>query len=227
MRKSCRIMNKGAYAGRGMNILKKIHKFIPGFRQLKSNSMVIAATYYGAAAFIAARYWYWGLALLAAPFFIFSLLDLNASGKGKPSLILAVAAGALILLGSTYGMATGETAPAGTPRVVVSAPADTPSPSALHSATAIPASAAPLPTVTPAPSSASPSPDVVAASPSPTAAATEDLKEYAYVASKNSKVFHRPDCSDAKRIKPGNLMKFRTREDAVASGRRACKKCKP
>ena len=48
-----------------------------------------------------------------------------------------------------------------------------------------------------------------------------------YVASKNSKVFHKADCGDAARILDKNLVHFDTREEAVASGRRPCKKCKP
>jgi hypothetical protein len=48
-----------------------------------------------------------------------------------------------------------------------------------------------------------------------------------YVASKNSKVFHRPDCRWAKRIAPKNLVRYKTREEAVNDGKRPCKICKP
>jgi hypothetical protein len=51
--------------------------------------------------------------------------------------------------------------------------------------------------------------------------------EYRYVASKNSKVFHKPDCPWAKRIKPENLVTFSTREKAIEAGKRPCKQCKP
>lgn len=51
--------------------------------------------------------------------------------------------------------------------------------------------------------------------------------EYEYVASKNSKVFHKPDCSSAKRISPKNLVGFDGRGEAVETGRRPCKRCKP
>jgi hypothetical protein len=51
--------------------------------------------------------------------------------------------------------------------------------------------------------------------------------EYKYVASKNSKVFHRPDCSSAKRIKPENLIGYKSRAEAINSGRRPCKRCNP
>ncbi|MDH4241261.1 MAG: hypothetical protein OEW48_17015 [Phycisphaerae bacterium] len=51
--------------------------------------------------------------------------------------------------------------------------------------------------------------------------------EHEFVASKNSKVFHKPDCSSAKRIKPGNLVTYSTREKAIEAGKRPCKICKP
>ena len=51
--------------------------------------------------------------------------------------------------------------------------------------------------------------------------------KYKYVASKNSKVFHKPDCRWAKRIKPANLVTFSTREKAIEAGKRPCKVCKP
>ena len=51
--------------------------------------------------------------------------------------------------------------------------------------------------------------------------------EYKYVASKNSKVFHKATCSSAKRINPGNLVTYKTREEAIQAGKRPCKICKP
>ena len=51
--------------------------------------------------------------------------------------------------------------------------------------------------------------------------------EHKYVASKNSKVFHKPDCSSAKRIKPTNLVTYGTRDKATEAGKRPCKICKP
>ncbi len=50
---------------------------------------------------------------------------------------------------------------------------------------------------------------------------------YRFVASKNSDVFHRPDCSSAKRIKPANLVGYNSRQEAIAAGKRPCKLCKP
>lgn len=52
-------------------------------------------------------------------------------------------------------------------------------------------------------------------------------KDYEYVASKNSKVFHKSDCRAAARISSENLIGFNSREEAVHSGRRPCKICKP
>ena len=51
--------------------------------------------------------------------------------------------------------------------------------------------------------------------------------EYKYVASKNSKIFHSPDCRSVKRISPENLIGYKTRDEAVIAGKRACKLCKP
>ena len=51
--------------------------------------------------------------------------------------------------------------------------------------------------------------------------------EYKYVASKNSKVFHKPDCNWAKRIKLENLTGYNNRNEALKAGKRPCKQCKP
>jgi hypothetical protein len=51
--------------------------------------------------------------------------------------------------------------------------------------------------------------------------------EYRFVASKNSNVFHWPDCSSAKRIKPANLVAYSSREETLKAGKRPCKRCKP
>jgi hypothetical protein len=48
-----------------------------------------------------------------------------------------------------------------------------------------------------------------------------------FVASKQSKVFHRASCPHAHRISPANRMEFRTLEEALASGRTPCKTCQP
>ena len=51
--------------------------------------------------------------------------------------------------------------------------------------------------------------------------------EGGYVASKNSDVFHKPDCSSAKRISPENLVRYATRGEAIAAGKRPCQRCEP
>lgn len=48
-----------------------------------------------------------------------------------------------------------------------------------------------------------------------------------FVASKNSRVFHKPVCSSAKRILEENIVAYSSREEAINSGKRACKRCKP
>jgi len=53
------------------------------------------------------------------------------------------------------------------------------------------------------------------------------VAKYKYVASKNSKVFHKPECSWAKRIKPENLAGYNSRDEAMKAGKRPCKLCNP
>lgn len=48
-----------------------------------------------------------------------------------------------------------------------------------------------------------------------------------YVASKNSKVFHRSTCSSARRMTDKTRLTFSGRQQAGQSGRRPCKICKP
>lgn len=48
-----------------------------------------------------------------------------------------------------------------------------------------------------------------------------------FVASKSGSVFHRPDCRWAQNISADNLIGYKTREEAVQSGKRPCKSCKP
>ena len=51
--------------------------------------------------------------------------------------------------------------------------------------------------------------------------------QFEFVASKNSKVFHLPSCSSARRIKPQNLINYKVRGEARKDGKRPCKRCKP
>ena len=58
-------------------------------------------------------------------------------------------------------------------------------------------------------------------------AAKPAVAKYEYVASKNSKVFHNPECGSAKRILPKNLVGYNGRDEALKAGKRPCKICKP
>jgi len=57
--------------------------------------------------------------------------------------------------------------------------------------------------------------------------AKRTVAEYKYVASKNSKVFHKPDCRWVKRILAKNLVGYNSRGEAIQAGKRPCKMCKP
>ncbi len=61
----------------------------------------------------------------------------------------------------------------------------------------------------------------------PATPASAQPREWKYVASKQSEVFHRPDCKWARKISPGNLIGFNIRDEAVRSGRRPCRSCGP
>lgn len=63
-----------------------------------------------------------------------------------------------------------------------------------------------------------------AAGPGGAAANPDDVK---YVGSVNSNKFHYPWCTAANRIRPENLVTFKTREEAIAAGRVPCKICNP
>ena len=46
-------------------------------------------------------------------------------------------------------------------------------------------------------------------------------------ASKNSNKYHYPSCRSAQRIKPANLIKFKTAQEAINAGYVSCKVCRP
>ena len=48
-----------------------------------------------------------------------------------------------------------------------------------------------------------------------------------YVASKNSQVFHKPDCKSAAKILEKNLVHYATRDEAIAAGKKPCPECNP
>jgi len=54
-----------------------------------------------------------------------------------------------------------------------------------------------------------------------------EAAKYAYVASSEREIFHKPSCRWADKISERNLIGFTTRDEAVKSGRRACKVCEP
>ncbi len=57
---------------------------------------------------------------------------------------------------------------------------------------------------------------------------TERLtSRYSYVSSKNSSVFHKPDCRWAQNISEENLVGYNSREEAIKAGKRPCKSCNP
>jgi hypothetical protein len=49
----------------------------------------------------------------------------------------------------------------------------------------------------------------------------------AFVGSRHSNIFHRPDCQFAQQISADNLVTFATAEEARRQGRRACRACAP
>jgi len=54
----------------------------------------------------------------------------------------------------------------------------------------------------------------------------EESLDY-YVAVKGSKRFHRPDCRSVRSTPAQNLIKFKTRDEALDKGYSACRRCKP
>lgn len=56
---------------------------------------------------------------------------------------------------------------------------------------------------------------------------TSSAAPYPFVASKSGKAFHRPDCRWAQNISADNLVTYQSRDEAVQSGKRPCKSCKP
>lgn len=59
----------------------------------------------------------------------------------------------------------------------------------------------------------------------PPAPAPAAPAEWAFIASKNAHVFHAQGCKSVGRISSANAVHFASREEAEASGRRACAKC--
>ncbi len=57
--------------------------------------------------------------------------------------------------------------------------------------------------------------------------AKQQAVEATFVASKNSQVFHKANCSSAQRISSSNLVSYATRDEAIAAGKRSCERCNP
>ena len=67
----------------------------------------------------------------------------------------------------------------------------------------------------------------------PTIAAKSDIaaavviSDNQYAASKNGRAFHKSDCSSVKKILDENLVYYKSRDEAIQSGKRPCMRCKP
>ena len=55
----------------------------------------------------------------------------------------------------------------------------------------------------------------------------EAEQEFQFLASRKSTVYHRPNCSYIRQIKPKNLIGFKSTTEAESAGYRACKVCRP
>lgn len=55
----------------------------------------------------------------------------------------------------------------------------------------------------------------------------EDKTEINYCANKNSKVFHKPDCTSVEKTKKENRVYFSDREELIKKGYTPCKRCNP
>jgi len=51
--------------------------------------------------------------------------------------------------------------------------------------------------------------------------------DYKYVGSAKSNKYHSPNCKQAQKISPANLVKFKSAEEAQKSGYIPCNACKP
>lgn len=52
-------------------------------------------------------------------------------------------------------------------------------------------------------------------------------KDTQFVASSAGSVFHKISCHSAQRIKEENLVRYKSRDEAIADGKRPCQRCKP
>lgn len=85
----------------------------------------------------------------------------------------------------------------------------------------------PVPASTPAPAPApAPTSTMPVAAPA-RMSETGNTSASGYSASRSSQVFHRANCSIGKQIAPQNLLRFHSRDEALASGRRPAEDCQP
>jgi hypothetical protein len=56
---------------------------------------------------------------------------------------------------------------------------------------------------------------------------TQTVSACPFVCSRNGQIFHRSDCRLARNIAAGNLIGYKSREEAVQAGKRPCKVCQP
>lgn len=54
-----------------------------------------------------------------------------------------------------------------------------------------------------------------------------DAVESRYIASKNSNIFHKPECRWARNISQRNLVGYSSKDEAIKAGKRPCKTCNP
>lgn len=57
--------------------------------------------------------------------------------------------------------------------------------------------------------------------------AKQQAVEGTFIASRNSDIFHKANCSSAKRISANNLVSYATREEAITAGKKPCQRCNP
>ncbi|MCR5166568.1 MAG: hypothetical protein K6C13_05035, partial [Oscillospiraceae bacterium] len=71
-------------------------------------------------------------------------------------------------------------------------------------------------------------PSVSQNAPTSTSVSASNNKSYTYVLNKNTKKFHRPDCSSVKDMKEKNKeYSNESRDEIIAKGYSPCKKCNP
>jgi endonuclease YncB( thermonuclease family) len=57
--------------------------------------------------------------------------------------------------------------------------------------------------------------------------ATDQLNKSTYVSSVRSEIFHKGTCKHCKKIRPGSLVRYKTRAGALRDGKKPCAECRP